>query len=82
MNGRNWAAEYHNRGFEVRPVVVETDFELPSLPKPRDAYAVKVTKRPTPPQVPAVHRPAPTTTLIVCATPARVMPSATVVPGR
>lgn len=45
MNGKNWAAEYHNKGFVVRTVVVETDFELPSLPKPRDAYAVKVTTR-------------------------------------
>jgi hypothetical protein len=45
MNGENWAAQYHNKGFVVRPVVVETDFELPSLPKPRDAYAVKVTKK-------------------------------------
>ena len=45
MNGKNWAAQYHNKGFVVRPVVVETDFELPSLPKPRDAYVVKLTKR-------------------------------------
>lgn len=48
MNGKNWAAQYHNKGFVVRPVVVETAFELPSLPKPRDAYAVKVTKRNAP----------------------------------
>lgn len=45
MNGENWAARYHNKGFVVRPVVVATDFELPSLPKPRDAYAVRITKR-------------------------------------
>jgi hypothetical protein len=45
MHGKNWAAEYHDKGFVVRPVVVETDFELPSLPKPRDAYAVKFTTR-------------------------------------
>lgn len=45
MNGKNWAAQYHNNGFVVRPVVIETDFEIPSLPKPRDAYAVKVTDR-------------------------------------
>ena len=45
MNGKNWwAAQYHNKGFVVRSVVVETDFEVPSLPKPRDAYAVKTTK--------------------------------------
>src|SRR5215468_2142410 len=48
MNGNNWAAQYHNKGFVVRPVVVETDFELPTLPKPRDAYAVKITKRNAP----------------------------------
>jgi hypothetical protein len=45
MHGENWAARYHNKGFVVRPVVVDTDFEIPSLPKPRDAYAVKVTDR-------------------------------------
>ena len=48
MNGKNWAAEYHNKGFVVRRVVVETNFDLPSLPKPRDAYAVKVTARNAP----------------------------------
>jgi hypothetical protein len=41
MNGRNWAEQYHNRGFVIRPAVVETDFEVPPLPKPRDRYAVK-----------------------------------------
>ncbi len=44
MNGRNWAEQYHNRGFVIREVAVETDFELPSRPKPRDKYAVKVTQ--------------------------------------
>lgn len=48
MNGKNWAAEYHNKGFVVRRVVVETNFDLPGLPKPRDAYAVKVTARNAP----------------------------------
>ncbi len=41
MNGRNWAEQYHNHGFIIREVVVATDFEIPSEPKPRDRYAVK-----------------------------------------
>jgi hypothetical protein len=41
MDGRNWAEQYHNRGFVIREAVVETDFEIPSRPKPRDKYAVK-----------------------------------------
>src|SRR5438876_7435876 len=45
MNGRNWAEQYHNRGFVIREVVVETDFEIPPLPKPRDKYAVKGTRK-------------------------------------
>ena len=49
MGGENWAARYHNKGFVVRPVVVDTDFEVPSLPKPRDAYAVRITQRPNAP---------------------------------
>jgi hypothetical protein len=40
MGGRNWAEQYHNRGFVIREVIVETDFEIPPLPKPRDKYAV------------------------------------------
>lgn len=36
MNGRNWAELYHDRGFVVREVVVDTDFEIPAEPKPRD----------------------------------------------
>jgi hypothetical protein len=45
MNGRNWAGQYHNRGFVIREAVVETDFEVPSLPKPRDKYAVKCSRK-------------------------------------
>lgn len=41
MNGRNWAAQYHNKGFAIRERVVDTDFEIPSRPKPRDKYVVK-----------------------------------------
>ena len=41
MNGRNWADQYHNRGFVIRDTVVDIDFEIPSYPKPRDKYAVR-----------------------------------------
>jgi hypothetical protein len=49
MNGRNWAEQYHNRGFVIRAAVVETDFEIPSEPKPRDNYAVKGSRKPNRP---------------------------------
>lgn len=45
MHGRNWAEQYHDRGFVVREVAVETDFEIPSRPKARDRYFVKTTPR-------------------------------------
>ena len=38
MNGRNWAEQHHNNGFIIREVVVETDFEIPTRPAPRDKY--------------------------------------------
>ena len=41
MYGRNWAEQYHNRGFVVRETVVQTDFEMPPHPKPRDRYFVR-----------------------------------------
>ena len=41
MNGRNWAEQYHNRGFVVRETVVQTDFEIPTRLKPRDRYFVQ-----------------------------------------
>jgi len=41
MGGRNWAEQYHNRGLVIREAIVETDFEIPPLPKPRDKYAAK-----------------------------------------
>jgi hypothetical protein len=50
MHGENWAARHHNRGFEIRPVTVETDFEIPPLPKPRDKYAVRELVRSKPDQ--------------------------------
>jgi hypothetical protein len=45
VNGRNWAGQYHDRGFVVREAVVETDFEIPPRPKPRDKYAVTGTRK-------------------------------------
>jgi hypothetical protein len=45
MNGRNWAEQYHNRGFVVRETVVQTDFEIPPRPKPRDRYFVRGTRK-------------------------------------
>lgn len=49
MDGRNWAAQYHNKGFAIREVIVETDFEIPSRPKPRDKYAIKTKSQPNEP---------------------------------
>lgn len=49
MNGRNWAEQYHNRGFVIREVVVDTDFEIPSYPKPRDEYAIEASPKPNRP---------------------------------
>ena len=49
MHGRNWAARYHNRGFIVRETIVDTDFEIPSQPKPRDKYAVQCSSKPNQP---------------------------------
>lgn len=45
MNGRNWAEQYHNRGFVIREAVVQTDFEIPPRPKPRDRYFVRGTRK-------------------------------------
>jgi hypothetical protein len=49
MNGRNWAQQYHNRGFVIREAVVDTDFEIPSCPKPRDKYVIKGSPKPNRP---------------------------------
>ena len=48
MNGRSWAAQYHNKGFAIREQVVDTDFEVPSRPKPRDKYVIKALPKPNP----------------------------------
>jgi len=45
MHGRNWAERYHNKGFMIRTTAVDTDFEIPPLPKPRDKYAIKTTAK-------------------------------------
>ena len=45
MKGRNWADQHHNKGFVIRNVVVETDFEVPSRPAPRDKYFVKTSAK-------------------------------------
>ncbi len=59
MNGRNWAAQYHDKGFVIREVVVETDFEIPPPQRPREKYVVRVT--------PKENRPAWNTSLVdVC----------------
>jgi hypothetical protein len=49
MHGRNWAEQYHNRGFVIREAAVETNFEIPPEPKPRDKYAVKGVPKPNRP---------------------------------
>ncbi|MCC6747482.1 MAG: hypothetical protein IT371_07480 [Deltaproteobacteria bacterium] len=49
LGGKSWAAQYHNRGFVIREASVDTEFELPSRPRPRDVFAVKVAGRPGPP---------------------------------
>lgn len=43
MHDANWAANYHDQGFVIRERVVETDFEIPSRPKPRDRFCARVT---------------------------------------
>lgn len=45
MDGENWAKRYHDRGFVVREATVDTDFELPSRPTPRDRYCVKTSTK-------------------------------------
>jgi hypothetical protein len=41
MHGASWAARYHDAGFVIRETKVETDFEIPPRPAPRDRYVVK-----------------------------------------
>jgi hypothetical protein len=49
MSSREWVEHYHNRGFLIRTSIVETDFETPSLPKPRDRYFVRARPKPNRP---------------------------------
>jgi hypothetical protein len=50
MHGANWARQYHDQGFVIREAVVETDFEIPSRPKPRDKYFATQTAAPSDPE--------------------------------
>ena len=45
MNGQNWAEQHHNRGFVIRETAVQTDFKIPTRPKPRDSYFVRDTRK-------------------------------------
>lgn len=49
MDGLNWTTRHHNKGFVIREKTVNTDFEIPSLPKPRDKYFVQCSSRPNRP---------------------------------
>jgi len=49
MDGRNWAQQHHNRGFAIREFKVDTDFEIPPRPKPRDRYFIKLSDKPNRP---------------------------------
>ncbi|HEX7664214.1 MAG TPA: hypothetical protein VF407_06890 [Polyangiaceae bacterium] len=51
MNGESWAARHHDRGFEIREHVVDTDFEIPSKPKPRDRFVVAAAPKPNGPGI-------------------------------
>ena len=49
MDGRNWARQYHNQGFAIREAIVDTDFEIPPCPKPRDKYVAGCSPKPNRP---------------------------------
>jgi hypothetical protein len=49
MNGENWAKRYHDQGFDIRPKIVTADFEIPSLPKPRDKFFATWSEKPNRP---------------------------------
>lgn len=49
MHGENWADKYHNRGFVIREHVVETDFEIPPRPRPRERYVLRTKAQPNAP---------------------------------
>ncbi len=49
QHGHEWAEKYHNRGFVIREATVETDFQIPDLPKPRDKYFAEGIAKPNQP---------------------------------
>jgi len=49
QHGHEWAEKYHNRGFVIRESTVETDFQIPELPKPRDKYVAVGAAKPNDP---------------------------------
>jgi len=49
MYGESWAQRYHDKGFVIREAIVETDFEIPSLPRPRDKYVARTSPKPNRP---------------------------------
>ena len=49
MHGHNWARKHHNKCFVIRTVAVETDFEPPPRPKPRDRYIIQTELKPNEP---------------------------------
>jgi hypothetical protein len=49
MHDGNWAARHHNKGFVIREKLVDTEFEMPSRPKPRDRYFVTLSAKPNRP---------------------------------
>lgn len=51
MHGGNWAEQYHNGGFVIKEAIVQTDFEIPARPKPRDRYFVRGTQKESNPGV-------------------------------
>jgi hypothetical protein len=48
-HGESWAKKYHNKGFVIRETLVETDFQIPPLPTPRDKYVAKGVAKPNQP---------------------------------
>lgn len=49
MDGESWARRYHNKGFVIREVVVDSDFEIPPRPAPRQRFCIDTTAKPNQP---------------------------------
>jgi hypothetical protein len=45
MNGQDWAKQYHNRGFVIREAIVQSGFQIPLRPMPRERYFVRGTTK-------------------------------------